>query len=51
MNELRIQELYQLVEACREVDGTELDIEKIEAIAELLAEVERLQYASGQVGE
>jgi hypothetical protein len=39
INYERRREINQLVEACRQTDRTELEIEKTEVIAELLAEL------------
>lgn len=39
----RKRELYRLVEACRETDTTELELEKTAAIEELLGEVKELE--------
>ncbi len=43
MGEGRKQAVYQLLEACRATDNSELAAEKTAVIAELLAEVERLE--------
>ena len=43
MESRRIAEIYQLLEAYRETDGTDLQAEKTAVIAELLEEMERLE--------
>lgn len=42
MQSLRISELYELLEASRETDNTDLEAEETAVIAELLGEVVRL---------
>jgi hypothetical protein len=41
----RLKEVHGLLEVCQHLDSTDFELEKTEALAELLAEVERLGSA------
>ena len=49
MDEIRKQQIQQLLEACHETDNSVLEAEKTAVIGELLIEVENLEEENGSI--